>query len=208
MEIFDFFKEVRNKDLGKFDFNERTKVFSNDFNIEILEDIKSDLSDYIKTEALIDIKEGKTFNITGPLSSKKKTQAFKIDYSTLKNPEEFKRLVKYQQYLLGKIYELKEARKYQLQSPIRDEINLSSIKWKGTQTELTALIKSLIESDVLDSSLNQNIIFERFEKFFNFELKAYDQTKTKIRNRTKDYTPFLDRLKTSLETWIKAKDKD
>ena len=97
MEIFDFFKEVRNKDLGKFDFNERTKVLSTGFNIEILEDIKGDLSDYIKTEALIDIKEGKTFNITGPLTSINRTQAFKIDYSTLKNPKEFKRLVKYQQ---------------------------------------------------------------------------------------------------------------
>jgi len=84
--------------------------------------------------------------------------------------------------------------------------NGNTINWKGSPTELTALIKSLKESDKLDTSLSEKQIVQRFEKFFNFPLKGYDQTKSKIRKRTKDIAPFIDMLKINLEQWIKNKD--
>lgn len=83
---------------------------------------------------------------------------------------------------------------------------ITPIQWKGTSTELTALIKSLRESNKLEDSLNEKQIVERFEKFFVFPLKGYDQTKTKIRNRINDQTPFIDKLKENLEHWIRNKD--
>lgn len=83
---------------------------------------------------------------------------------------------------------------------------IEKVDWNGTQTELTALIKSLIESNKLDNSLTEKIIVERFEEFFSYKLKGYDQTKTKIRGRTKEFTPFIDNLKINLENWIKNKD--
>lgn len=84
--------------------------------------------------------------------------------------------------------------------------NVIPIQWKGTPTELTALIKSLKESNKLEDILSEKQIVERFEKFFIYPLKGYDQTKSKIRKRTKDYTPFIDKLKNNLEIWIKKKD--
>lgn len=84
--------------------------------------------------------------------------------------------------------------------------NSDIIKWKGTPTELTALIKALIESKVLDNTLTQKKIFENFEQFFDFELKYPDQSMTKLTLRSKDLTPFIDKLKVNLESWIKLKD--
>ena len=81
-----------------------------------------------------------------------------------------------------------------------------TIQWKGTPTELTALIKALIESEMFSNSLSEKQIKERFEHFFKNEIKHYDQAKSKIRKRTKDLTPFIDKLKTNLERWIKEKD--
>lgn len=108
-------------------------------------------------------------------------------------------------------FEFYSIRKFEFK--IQQKINASSqinniypVNWKGSPTELTALIKSLKESGKLDNSLSEREIAERFEKFFNFELKGYDQTKNKIRRRTIDYTPFIDKLKTNLEQWIKSKD--
>lgn len=85
--------------------------------------------------------------------------------------------------------------------------NINSIKWTGTQTELIALIKSLKLSNKLDNSLTEAKTAKIFEEFFNFELKNYSQTKSKFRDRTKDLTPFIDKLKFNLESWIKEKDK-
>jgi hypothetical protein len=84
---------------------------------------------------------------------------------------------------------------------------IKSVEWKGTVTELTALIKSLVESNKLDASLTEKEVVQRFEQFFNYNLKNYSQNNTKIGNRTKDFTPFLDTIKTNLENWIKSSDK-
>lgn len=81
-----------------------------------------------------------------------------------------------------------------------------SVKWKGTQSELLGLIKSLIESRVFDEKLPQKEIIKRFEFFLDFKINNPDQNLTKIRNRTKDLTPFIDKLRSNLERWIKSKD--
>jgi len=84
---------------------------------------------------------------------------------------------------------------------------INGIDWKGTPTELTALIKALRLSKKLDTSITENETVKRFEQFFNINLKAHSQNKTKISYRIKDYTPFLDTLKFNLENWIKSKDE-
>lgn len=196
MGIFNFFKEVRSKDLGKFDFNERTKVLSNGFDLETLEDIKSDLSCYIKKEALIDIKEGKTFNITGPLSSIKKTQAFKIDYSILKNPKEFKRLEKYQQYLLDKIYELKEARKNHHQLPIIEENQSKSPLLNGKKLNLSERYKIACEICNIYETINKkNISSTQKHLLLAFIMGCSQQVARELFNGTQvKRTPIRDEI--------------
>lgn len=84
--------------------------------------------------------------------------------------------------------------------------DIEKVKWKGKPTELVELIRALLESNVLDNTLTHKEIVSRFESFFDFKLKGYVQTQTKIRGRTKDLTIFTKKLDRNLENWIKNKD--
>lgn len=130
------------------------------------------------------------------------TELYKRGYTIKKDYQEF-----IEQHKLFFIEDPIKKNEYLLQckNPKVDKL-MKSVEWKGTVTELTALIKSLVESNKLDASLTEKEVVQRFEQFFNYNLKNYSQNNTKIGNRTKDFTPFLDTLKTNLENWIKASD--
>lgn len=77
----------------------------------------------------------------------------------------------------------------------------SKIKWKGNQTELTELIKSLIESGSIQGS--QKEIVETFTWFLNTEINGFDKKLQNIKGRNTDNeTTFLDNLKDGLMKWM------
>lgn len=77
----------------------------------------------------------------------------------------------------------------------------SNIEWKGTQTELTELIKALIENGSLKGT--QKDIFKSFCEFLNFEINNHDKLIQDIRKRNNDNeTIFLNKLKSSLLNFI------
>jgi ATP-dependent Clp protease ATP-binding subunit ClpA len=70
----------------------------------------------------------------------------------------------------------------------------------------TELAKALKESNLLNPELSQKAIFERFKEFMQVEnFNEADKLK-EIRKRTKDKTPLLNILETSLNNWIHRKD--
>tara|TARA_B110000902_G_scaffold6716_1_gene8054 strand:+ start:498 stop:1349 length:852 start_codon:yes stop_codon:yes gene_type:complete len=84
--------------------------------------------------------------------------------------------------------------------------NIKSLKWQGTELQLTELAKALKESNLLNPELSQKAIFERFKEFMQVEnFNEADKLK-EIRKRTKDKTPLLNILETSLNNWIHRKD--
>ncbi|WP_405350674.1 RteC domain-containing protein [Nonlabens sp. Asnod3-H03] len=72
----------------------------------------------------------------------------------------------------------------------------STLKWKGTQTDLVELVKSLIESKSIEGTQTETL--DMFCKILNFKVNNPDQKIQEIKTR-KDRKPiFLERLKTSL----------
>lgn len=81
-----------------------------------------------------------------------------------------------------------------------------TLKWQGTELQLTELTKSLKESNLLNPELSQKVIFERFKEFMQVEKYNVADKLKEIRKRTKDKTPLLNILETSLNNWIIKKD--
>jgi hypothetical protein len=106
-------------------------------------------------------------------------------------------------------YEIEEIKSVNdsLRLKANDTINnIKSLKWQGTELQLTELAKALKESNLLNPELSQKAIFERFKEFMQVEnFNEADKLK-EIRKRTKDKTPLLNILETSLNNWIHRKD--
>ena len=106
-------------------------------------------------------------------------------------------------------YEIEEIKSVNdsLRLKANDTINnIKSLKWQGTELQLTELAKALKESNLLNPELSQKAIFERFKEFLQVEnFNEADKLK-EIRKRTKDKTPLLNILETSLNNWIHRKD--
>lgn len=83
--------------------------------------------------------------------------------------------------------------------------NIKPLQWKGTPTELTELIQSLIECKLLPPELTQREIYSRFKVFFNMDFD-HENIKKKIRQRTKDLTPLLEKLMLSMEQYVHKDD--
>jgi hypothetical protein len=103
-------------------------------------------------------------------------------------------------------YEIEEIKSVNDSLRLKANDNIKSLKWQGTELQLTELAKALKESNLLNPELSQKAIFERFKEFMQVEnFNEADKLK-EIRKRTKDKTPLLNILETSLNNWIHRKD--
>jgi hypothetical protein len=82
----------------------------------------------------------------------------------------------------------------------------NTLHWQGTDLQFSELTKALFETNLISPGLTQKEFFKRMKLFFN--VKDFDdKEKLKgIRARTKDLTPFINTIETSLNNWIKNKD--
>lgn len=83
--------------------------------------------------------------------------------------------------------------------------NIEPLQWKGTAIQLTELTEALINCNMLNPELNKEQIYERIKQLFNFDFDHKEHKKT-MRKRTKDLTPFIEILDTSVRNWITQKD--
>lgn len=105
-------------------------------------------------------------------------------------------------------YVLEEKLEHASIDKVTQDVKNKTIKWNGNNVELSELVKALIENGKFDSSLSQAEIFERFAKFFEFNLKETQGIKDFSKRSPEDFnsqqpylTKFLDSLKDSLHTW-------
>lgn len=83
--------------------------------------------------------------------------------------------------------------------------NIKPLQWNGTPTQLTELVQALIECKLLPPELTQREIYSRFKVFFNMDFD-HENIKKKIRQRTKDLTPLLEKLMISMEQYVRKDD--
>ncbi len=82
----------------------------------------------------------------------------------------------------------------------------NSLNWQGQPIQFTELTKALFETKLISPEITQKEFFKRMKQFFNVK-EFDDKEKLKgIRARSKDLTPFINVLETSLNNWIKSKD--
>lgn len=98
-----------------------------------------------------------------------------------------------------------EKRKNQNYVKDKHPQNIKPLQWKGTAIQLTELTEALINCNMLNPELNKEQIYERIKQLFNFDFDHKEHKKT-IRKRTKDLTPFIEILDTSVKNWITQKD--
>jgi RteC protein len=205
------FNKIRKNELGVNDYDLELKEISDNFNKENLRFILNDLQQYIAKEAIKNIKTGKTISIIAPISNNKKPKAFTLDYSALKTPDEFKRLIVFQKYLIEKEVSIRQGLidhedMLVTEKPENKMIFYETVKWEGTSLELSELVKSLIQSKILNTNLSQKEIFNRVRKMFEMDDFNENEKLRDIRNRINTKTPLLFKLENSLNNWIKSKD--
>jgi hypothetical protein len=81
----------------------------------------------------------------------------------------------------------------------------STLHWQGSKLEFTELTKALILSKKFNAELTDKEIFKRLKTFLNIEEFNHNDKIKDIRNRSKDLTPFINILETSLTNDIKNK---
>ena len=81
----------------------------------------------------------------------------------------------------------------------------NTLNWQGSKLEFTELTKALILSKKLNAELTDKEIFKRLKTFLNIEEFNHNDKIKDIRSRTKDLTPFINILETSLTNDIKNK---
>ena len=89
---------------------------------------------------------------------------------------------------------------------IKDHSNLKHLSWNGTNLQLTELIKSLIESNLLNHELSQKEVFKRFTDFLQVDEFDENDKIRDIRKRTHTKTPLLNLLEKSINSYITNKD--
>lgn len=103
-----------------------------------------------------------------------------------------------------KIIEFLETKKNENKMNIKQKNNneIKTLNWQGTQLEFTELVKALIASNKLNTELTQKEVFNRLREFFNIVEFNENEKLNDIRKRTNTPTPFINILETSLNNWI------
>jgi hypothetical protein len=114
--------------------------------------------------------------------------------------------IKQARLMFAKIISFLETKKsghgtnYQMIMKVENTLN-----WQGSKLEFTELTKALILSKKLNAELTDKEIFKRLKTFLNIEEFNHNDKIKDIRSRTKDLTPFINILETSLTNDIKNK---
>jgi hypothetical protein len=117
-------------------------------------------------------------------------------------------LLEYNSFLTDEINQIKKSK----QEKIKIENSISGkLIWAGGPTNLTELIKALIENGnlkiekggIIDNELNQKIIFDSFTNYLNFEIKNPNNRIQQIKVRF-NRTRFIDSLRKRLDIYFKA----
>jgi hypothetical protein len=116
-------------------------------------------------------------------------------------------LLEYNSFLTDEIKQIKKGKQEQIK--IENSIS-GKLIWVGGPTNLTELIKALIENGnlkiekegILDSEKNQKIIFEKFTNYLNFKIKRPNNLIQNI--KTRGGANFIDSLSKKLNIYFKA----
>lgn len=125
----------------------------------------------------------------------KETEDFHFDFELAEN------LVK----SFSKIISFLEDKKLEPGTSIHTSI-INTLDWQGSTLDFSEFTKALIESGYIGKVKNEAIVFEKMKQFFN--VKDFDKSDKlkQVRNRTRELTPVIHTLETSLLNWIKRKD--
>lgn len=104
------------------------------------------------------------------------------------------------------LHDKKEILKLETETPPTETAPENSLNWQGSELQFSELTKALFETKLVSHGITQKEFFKKMKLLFN--VKEFDEKeKLKgIRARSKDLTPFLNILETSLNNWIKNKD--
>jgi hypothetical protein len=105
-----------------------------------------------------------------------------------------------------KIISFLETIKSELEINDRATSIISTLNWQGSALEFSELVKAIIESGFIGKVKNETVVFEKMKQFFNVEDFDKSDKLKQVRNRTKELTPVINTLETSLLNWIKRKD--
>ena len=107
-------------------------------------------------------------------------------------------------YIKDNSYSIKPIEHSNTKTKVHNDIKFLS--WNGTNLQLTELIKSLIESNLLNHELSQKEIFKRFTDFLQVDEFDENDKIRDIRKRTHTKTPLLNLLEKSINSYITNKD--
>ncbi|SHF89677.1 RteC protein [Flavobacterium fluvii] len=110
-----------------------------------------------------------------------------------------------------KIIQFLENRKQELESDPttstnEPQQNENTLQWQGSTLEFAEFTKALIESGFIGKVKNEKEVFERMKQFFNVDDFDKSDKLKQVRKRTKEPTPVINTLETSLMNWIKRED--
>lgn len=109
--------------------------------------------------------------------------------------------------MFPKIISFLETKKSELETNSQSIMKAGdTLNWQGTTLQFTELTKALFETKLISPTLTQKEFFKKMELFFNIDEFDEKEKLKGIRARSKDLTPFINTLETSLNNWIKNKD--
>ena len=93
---------------------------------------------------------------------------------------------------------------------VNDVNNPAVYEWNASSTDLIELVAALHASDSIkradDKSLTQKELFEYFQGVFNIRLNNIGSNLNKASNRINGKTPYLDKLKLTIENYVQKKE--
>lgn len=110
------------------------------------------------------------------------------------------------EYTVNQVIDFINDKKQELNNLPINTKQINKLNWNGTKTELTELIKALIENGNIQGT--QKDIFNSFTDFLNFDINYQSKLINDIKKRNNgSETIFLDKLKSSLLNFINRENK-
>lgn len=215
-KAFSLFDRIRKGDLTEYDEIILLKDYTQNYDIELLKSLASDISFYIYLYKEEKESTYETEDIENAIEERKK-KGLDIPYIKMREPKEltdsqkkkienfgikFDSLIDVEALLFP--YEFYNVRRFQLKidtkiDEVQNKISVlnTNIKFNINPTELIELTKSLIENGNVIGK--QKDIINSFSSFFNTEIKNPSKTITDLSDRNNgSETLFLDKLKKTL----------
>ena len=230
----DQLNKIRNNDYSNYELTLLLKELSNNYEVDLLQSLLTDIEFYLFMEkeekesnftdndienAIQKLKENNTEipyykrKQIGELTARQKENRKKaeekgllfnpiIDKEQLLYPFEFYNIYRFKNLIKSKL-----KPKQTIEKKLITEINSeNTLNWQGTTLEFSEFTKALIESGFIGKFKSEKEVFERMKQFFNVDDFDKSDKLKQVRNRTKELTPTINTLETSLTNWIKRKD--